>query len=175
MRYLFLLLMGFSIPVFASEAEKPPEQAGPKVYEETYEKVAARVAGVEAKIMAKEANIQSLLLEKKSVRDAERLKNVVKDLNAEHAELRELAKELDQQKNLLKYRYPDKGMSGKRDYKRTEVRSLDEMEKRNDLAIAIDKTLQRVRSKYPGFQEINPSSKKETGAKEVSDPVILKK
>ncbi len=175
MKYLFLLVMVFSTPAFSSDAEKPAEPAGPKVYEETYEKVAARVAGIEAKILAKEANIQALLLEKKSVRDAERLKNVVKDLNAEHSELRELAKELDQQKNLLKYRYPEKGMSGKRDYKRTEVRSLDEMEKRNDLAIAIDKTLERVRSKYPGFKEVNPNSRKESGAKEVSDPVILKK
>lgn len=175
MRLLFVVMSLLALPTWASDKKEASAEAAPKVYEESYEKVAARVAGIEAKILAKEASIQTLLGQKKSTIDAEVLKNVVKSLNAEHAELRELAKELDQQKNLLKYRYPDKGMQGKRDYKRTEVRSLEDMEKRNDLSLAIDKTLRRVRTKYPGFEEKINENKVDKGLKDVSDPVILKK
>lgn len=169
----YVLILG-TAPAFAEEKAETPLPV-PKTLEESYDKVAGRVSGIEAKIIAKEAIIQSLLSEKKTVTDPARLKEVVKSLNSEHSELVGLAKELDQQKNLLKYRYPDKDRQGKREYKRTEVQSLEDMEKRNDLAISIDKTLARVRSKYPGFSEETEKKKQEKKLKDVAEPVILKK
>lgn len=133
--------------------------------EETYATVQARVQGLEAKVRASESEIQKLILEKQKTNDPEKVSDIIRTMLTLHKELSAQVKEYDQQRNLLKYRYPEKGLTDVREYERIEVKSIEDLESQVSLSASVHRTLEKVRMQYRNEQKRTISS--EGGAQPV--------
>lgn len=177
-----VLVMAFALPVFANEA---PEGEGPKKEEKKEEWVGiqARVQTLEMKIKSSQDEINKLIEEKAKIKDPQKSKEIIEQMKALHKEMQANVKEYDQQRALLKYRYPEKDFKGTREYERIEVKSLDEMENQMSLSSSVTRTLQKVRTHYEKADD--KKVREETAAKQAEsqpkkapslvDPVIMKK
>lgn len=194
-KFLVLAMLLISAPSFASEhggggEEKKEgegaEKAAPKerrTSEATYAEVQAKVSGLEAKVRSAEEEIAKLIAEKQHTTNKERTSQIVTEMVKLHREMQTNVREYDQQRSLLKYRYPEKGVGGeKREYERIEVKSLDEMEDSLSLSSSVNKTLKKVRTQYekpdmPVKSEKKASKKSPEKTEEpaLTAPVILKK
>lgn len=165
-----------------AEGEKAEKKTEVKSSEDSYTEVQSRVSALEAKIRSAQDEIQKLLLEKHHLKDPVKLSENTKQTTALHKELKANLKEYDQQRSLLKYRYPEKGLTEKREYERIELKSLDEMENQMSLGSSVKRTLKKVRSQYgtPESEMAENTEKATVKAKKKADPgltdaVILKK
>ncbi|MGZ3774788.1 MAG: hypothetical protein ACXVCY_13265 [Pseudobdellovibrionaceae bacterium] len=194
LKILFSLCLVTSVSLANEDAHKESKEAaaaaeGPKNKsgEESYAAIQARVAAIEAKIHSSQAEIQKLIEEKQHTKDAEKVNEIIRQMISLHRQIRENATEYDQQRSLLKYRYPEKGAGEKREYERIEVKSLEDMENQMNLTSSLNHTMKKVRSQYSDGQN-EPSheqgkgmaspSKGESHSVEtpgLSDPIILKK
>lgn len=174
--------------------ETPKEGAGAseapqiKSSEESFNAIQARVAALEAKVRSGETEIGKLIAEKQHTNDPEKVSEIIRQMISVHKEIERNAKEYDQQRALLRYRYPDKGITEKREYERIEVKSLEEMEHQLSLSSSLERTLKKVRSQYQS--EVENDHKKRTkelpllnhekeatskNKPNLADPIILKK
>ncbi|MGZ3769435.1 MAG: hypothetical protein ACXVCP_13000 [Bdellovibrio sp.] len=188
----FIFFVTVSI-AFANEHESKeaatPEGPQNKPSEESFTAIQARVASLEAKVRSGEAEIQKLINEKQHTKDADKLNEIIRQMITAHKEMEKNAKEYDQQKALLMYRYPEKGLSEKREYQRIQVKPLEEMERQASIGTSLNRTLKKVRSQYPTATSTDPV-KQETKEKlpfehnkpvptavkpGLADPIILKK
>lgn len=183
------------LPVsFASEGaakEAAPEEPKNKSDEESFIVIQARVAALEAKVHSGETEIAKLVAEKQHTNNPEKLNEIIRQMLTVHKEIKQNAKEYDQQRALIRYRYPEKGANEKRQYERIQVKSLEEMESEINLSSSLSRTFKKVRSQYPsklndkGNQNTSKAGasttvihKKETPVKStpsLTDPIILKK
>lgn len=159
-----------------------------KSSEESFNAIQARVAALEAKVRSGEMEIGKLIVEKQHTNDPEKVSEIIRQMISVHREIERNAKEYDQQRALLRYRYPDKGITEKREYERIEVKSIEEMEHQLSLSSSLERTLKKVRSQYQSEIEIDhkkrtkerPSLNHEREAtskskSNLADPIILKK
>ncbi len=161
----------------AAEGAKETKSA-----EDSYAVVQARVQGLEAKVRSGEAEIQKLITEKQNTTDPQRVNEIIRQMMTLHKDLANTLKEYDQQRALLKYRYPEKGQMEKREYERIELKSLEDMETQMSLSNSVKKTLKKVRLQY-GDNSQGKSSGASHPEKEqkappqpgLTDAVILKK
>lgn len=178
----------FKVPCLASEATADAEKAPAakkeiKSREESFTVVQARVQVLEAKVNSGKEEIQKLLQEKQAAKDNEKINEIIRQILTLHKELGKTVKEYDQQRALLKYRYPEKGMTEKRQYERIEVKSVEEMESELSLSSTVQRTLKKVRSQYETPEErVERAQQVEQKAVEkkksepgLVDAVILKK
>lgn len=145
--------------------------------EESFAVVQARVQGLEAKIRSAETEIQKLIQEKQASKNPERTSEIIREMLTVHKELEKNLKEYDQQRSLLKYRYPEKSATTLREYERIDLHSIEDMEKQMSLGASVNRTLKKVRSQY-GTPEPAPQPSVKPGkvpAPGLVDPVILKK
>jgi hypothetical protein len=169
----------------AKEGEgKAEEKKEVKTAEESYAAVAAKVQGLEAKVQSAEEELKKLIEEKQHTKDPAKLNEIVKQMLTLHKQLKENAKEYDQQRALLRYRYPEKGLTEKREYERVEVKSLEEMESQMSLSSSVKKTMKKVRTQYQTPEEVKAHDDKEAKKKansaqpkkpDLTEPVIMKK
>jgi len=162
------------------------EEAAPKerrTSEASYAEVQAKVSGLEAKVRSGEEEIAKLIAEKQHTSNPQRLGQIVSEMVKLHKEMQTNAREYEQQRSLLKYRYPEKGIGGeKREYERLEVKTLDEMEDSLSLSSSVNKTLKKVRTQYvkpdmpiKSEKKSSKKSKEKTEEPSLTAPVILKK
>ncbi len=167
---------------------KPAEAvptASARSAEDSFAEVQARVAGLEAKIHSGETEIEKLIIEKQHSTNPERTQEIITQMVTLHREMSKNLKEYDQQRSLLKYRYPEKGGMAKREYERIEVKSLAEIEDSMSLSSSLNKTMQKVRTQYESPMDEKSLSKKKshtqgkkgraTDAPSLTDPLIIKK
>lgn len=169
----------------AKEGEgKGEEKKEVKSAEESYAAVAAKVQALEAKVQSAEEELKKLIEEKQHTKDPAKLNEIVKQMLTLHKQLKENAKEYDQQRALLRYRYPEKGLTEKREYERVEVKSLEEMESQMSLSSSVKKTMKKVRTQYQTPEEVKAHDDKEAKKKansaqpkkpDLTEPVIMKK
>lgn len=149
MNKILAILLLFSIfdlgLASASEDEAAPttEEVSPRSARAAKElmDLEKQAAGTLAKINGKEASIISLLKEKQKETDPAKVSEIIKLLQSEHTEMKQLIKDYDRQLNVLKYRFPEKGSSFERKYKRFSSKSLDQMEQ----AVGVEKYLNESR------------------------------
>ncbi len=156
-----------------------------KSAEDSFSVVQARVQALEAKVHSGQEEIEKLIEEKQHTTDPKQVSEIVKQMMGIHKELQKNVKEYDQQRALLKYRYPEKGLTEKREYERIDVKSIDDMEKQMSLTTSVNHTLKRVRSQYETPEEAKARMEKTTvdghgkpvkpAAPTLTEPVILKK
>lgn len=183
---IFFAASVLTLPAWGSEAPAGEKEAPKQVKsrEESYMVVQARVAALEAKIRSAEAEVQKLILEKQQAKDPVKVNEILDRMMVVHNEMKQNNKEYDQQRTLLKYRYPEKGSTSGREYERIDLKTLGEMETEMSLGGSVKRTLNKVRVQYgkvetskgqkPSHQ---PESQVETPKAHQSliDPVILKK
>jgi ribosomal protein S15P/S13E len=193
LKILFVLLATASVS-FANEGgghgggEAPKEGEGKaekkevKSAEDSYSVVQGRVQALEAKVHSSQEEIEKLITEKQHTSDPEKVNEIIRQILTMHKELEKNLKEYDQQRSLLKYRYPEKANAEKREYERIELKSVEDMESQMSVTSSVNKTLKKVRQQY-GTPE-NETAKKENSHKKtpgkpaqpsLTDPVILKK
>ena len=147
-----------------------------------------KLQALKGKIKAKEDNINKLMLEKMHVRDAKRAAAIVLEMKAEHKELKDSAEEYNKSRNLLKYRFPEKGLVGERQYKRVEIKSMKEIENQFSIEGRLTGTLGRVRKQYKQPEVIKKSTQKaeaeaaaaaeeaeESGHSKILEPAVISK
>lgn len=154
---------------------------------EAYSAVLLRVNTLFAKVRAGEEEIKRLIIEKQETKDPKRVTEIVQQMIKVHKELEENAKEYTQQKALLNYSYPEKGMHEKRKYERVEVRSIEEMEGQFNLTTGIKRTMDKARIQYEspearsqknkskGESSVIKNETQDTIAPSLLEPVIIKK
>ncbi|HWU45098.1 MAG TPA: hypothetical protein VN132_16710 [Bdellovibrio sp.] len=163
------------------EGEAPKEEKKEvKSTEESYSVVLARVQTLEAKVHSGQEEIEKLIEEKQATKDPAKVSEIIKQMVSLHKDLQKNAKDYDQQRALLKYRYPEKGLSDKREYERIDIKSIEDMESQTSLATSVKHTLKKVRMQYDTPEEAkarneNPVKPTATPQPSLTDPVILKK
>ena len=135
-----------------------------------------KIQETQSKMRSKQANINSLIVEKNRLADnTSELKNVVKDIVKEHAELRKLGEEYDKNVNLLKYRFPERNAKSNRTYDRIEVKSIDEMEQSLGVDGKLNRNLKQMRTHYhlrPPVEPKEQSKSKPSKKTPSADPSI---
>jgi hypothetical protein len=158
--------------------EAKPEKKEIKSAEDSF----AVVQGLEAKVHSGQEEIQKLISEKQHTKDPEKVNEIIRQMMTLHKELEKNLKEYDQQRSLLKYRYPEKSASEKRVYERIELKSIEDMESQMSIGSSVSRTMKKVRMQYgnpepeskkgDGHSKTGPSKPSQPG---LTDPVILKK
>ncbi|HEX7673295.1 MAG TPA: hypothetical protein VF412_03940 [Bdellovibrio sp.] len=155
-----------------------------KSSEDSYSVVAARVAALEAKVKSGQEEIEKLIEEKQSTKDPAKVSEIVKQMLGIHKELQKNVKDYDQQRALLKYRYPEKGLTGEREYERIDVKSIEDMESQMSLTTSVNRTLKKVRSQYDTPEDVKARAEKSAeeankksspSTPSLTEPVVLKK
>lgn len=182
----FLMIPSFALASEGGEAAPPAQKQEIKSSEESYLVVQARVQTLESKIRSAEEEIQKLIVEKQHTKDSKRVNEIIKQMIAVHQDMTNKAKEYEQQRALLKYRYPEKNLADKRVYERIEVKTIEDMESRATLSRSLKSTLKKVRSQY-GISETRSADKMGAGdgsakkqktnvhGPDLIEPVIIKK
>jgi hypothetical protein len=165
----------------AKEAEKSEgggekkEEKKAKSEEDSFILVQHRVQTFEAKIHSGKEELEKLVREKRETKNPERVATIIKEMIKVHKEIEKNIKEYDLQRSLLKYRYPEKGRSDKREYERIELDPLESVEGQVNLATDVKHTLKKIRSQYETPAEALENEKASTPKRNITDPFVLKK
>lgn len=190
---LCLNLFATGMSAYANDHEAPPpsehgggggegEGAATKDEKPEWQGVQARVATLETKIHSSEEEIKKLVGEKAHTKDPKKIQEIIGQMKTLHAEMLVNAKEYEQQRALLKYRFPEKDLKGSRTYERIEVKSIEDMETQMSLGTSVKRTLKKVRTQYVAPEERARVEKaeqvretKKDSPPSLTEPVILKK
>lgn len=129
-----------------------PEQKSSKELMELEKQISTTAA----KITAKNSSVTELIKQKQHETNPEKLAETIKLLQQEHRELNALIKEHSTQVGILQYRYPERGISLQRKYKRFNAKSLEEMEK----SLGLEGHLKRSRDKINRVYGVDTSKPK---------------
>jgi hypothetical protein len=163
---MFLLesLVAFSIMIWtqpspANEGAPPPSEASkPEASENSttadeWIELSNRVVILKAKVTARNESLHHLIEEKQIEKNPQRVAEIIKQLNDEHQLLQKETKEYNQQSSILKFRFPEKAMTGsKRKYERITIDSLEQIETQHSLEIKIKKAVARTQKQFPSTQ-----------------------
>ncbi len=195
--FVAILVLGLvhGVTAFASEPKKEGKneevgsaEAGPesdvsesqkKQMSEAME-LQGKVQALLARVKSKEEAINKLIELKNQTNDAAKVKEIIAEMVAEHKEMSKMIEEYEQNRSLLRYRYPEKGYSGTRNYERMDVKPLDQMENRMSVEVKLKRNLKTLRSQYGESAEAKASKKKkalkkETDAPSLTEPIVLQK
>jgi hypothetical protein len=160
-----------------SEGKEEGKDKKAKAVEDSYVHVQLHVQTFEAKIRSGKEELVKLIEEKKISKDPVKIAEIIKEMILVHKEIEKNIKEYDLQRSLLKYRYPEKGRSEKREYERIELQPVEEIEGQLTLANSVNHSLKKVRSQYETPAEIEKNEKlnKAKQNRGISEPFVLKK
>jgi hypothetical protein len=114
------------------------------------------VSTLTAKVNAKQTSIDALIKQKQQEKDPEKIAEIIKLLQQEHRDWTSLIQEHSSKLNVLKYRFPERGATFERKYKRFNPRSLDQMEE----SVGIEKQLHQSREKVKRIYGVSGDTKK---------------
>jgi hypothetical protein len=156
--FFVLVPMHFSVakedapPADSGEAKKAQTSAGGKGGDKglpPWFQTEARIGELVAKIKAKEESLEKLIETKKGLKEGSPLtKPTVEQIVKEHKELEELVADYNKNLNLLKYRFPERGMKMERSYKKKEVQSVDNIEQAIGIDTKLARSLNKARSQF---------------------------
>ncbi len=157
---LFLLTLALN----ARSNEAPPEHGAAPATEEKskipledkqqqdrtkeWMDVVSSLSSQKAKIKSKEDTIKEIIQHKHHAKNKAQAEGLVSELLKEHKELTKLMEEYNTNAQLLKYRYPDVGITEKRKYEKLEVKSLDEFEQGQTIEGQLKKTVTKLKTHY---------------------------
>lgn len=159
---LILIAILFPVSVWAEAValgggdskEKKPLPPPPKPPE--WVVLEADLQSLTMKIKQKQAGIDKLIQEKRSTEDRMRISEIIKELNREQKVLSNHVSEYDQQRTILRYRYPERKSSSYRKYEKIEVKAIEDIESQSVLGKALSKTLTLVQKVYNQQKSSSP-------------------
>lgn len=171
---------GASSPATPTAAEKIPyEEKRQQERTKEWMDVVSSLAAIKTKIASKEETIKEIIHHKNHAKNKAEAETLVNELTKEHKELSKLMEEYNTSAQLLKYRYPDVGITEKRKYEKLEMKSLDQYEESQTIESQIKKTVSKLKTHYGVKDEKKPET--EAAKKPAFDnnylaqPKILKK
>lgn len=163
-----------------AKAEAKPEAKSEA--KDEYTEVLGKVGILQAKIKTNKEIVQSLIEEKQHEKESSRVAEIIKNLVSEHKSMQKNIDEYEKARSYLQYRFPEKGLKGKRTYERFEQKSLEEIEHEMTMENRLKKTLNKVRKQYDSpvsvEKEVNQSKSRKRKLEpktDISEPVILSK
>lgn len=159
-KFAFLISLHFCVGLSANETggeHGAPAATSEKVpYEEKqlqdrtkeWMDVVNLLSSLKTKIKSKEDTIKGIIHHKHSAKTKVEAEELVSELVREHKELSKLQEEYNQAAQLLKYRYPDVGITEKRKYEKLELKSLEEYEESQTIEGRIKKTVLKLKTHY---------------------------
>ncbi|MEI7973457.1 MAG: hypothetical protein WCH11_03725 [Bdellovibrio sp.] len=164
MYFLLALMMHFdlrasdapktpSAPATASAAENKPVIPG-------WVKLQTDIQAMQGKILAAESNLNKLLLQKKTVVEGSaEAKLVVDELVKTHRSYKQLVEEYRRMESILKFRYPERGVTSHQQFK--QVDNLAELEHEVGVDSEITRTWSLLHSQYQVEALRSPASLQE--------------
>lgn len=123
------------------------EEAKPKVV--AWAETEAKLAELTAKVSNKKATIEQLILEKNHLPPGSpHLKDIVDQIVKEHKSLKSLVEEYEKYRNILKYRFPERGSQEGRNYQKMEVKSVEELEKTIGVDGKLNRNMKKLKKIY---------------------------
>lgn len=110
--------------------------------------VVSSLSALKTKIRSKEDTIKEIIHHKHSAKNKAHAESLVSELLREHKELTKLLEEYNESAQLLKYRYPDVGITEKRKYEKLEIKSLSDYEESQTMESQLKKTVSKVKTHY---------------------------
>jgi hypothetical protein len=140
----------------------------------------ARVSALQAKVKSKEESISKLIEEKNHEKNPEKVKEIIAEMVTEHKEMTKLIEEYEQNRSLLRYRYPEKGYKGVRSYERMEVKPLEQMENQMSVESKLKRNMKTVHTQYgvnedKEFKAKRKSKQKGDEAPSLTEPIVIQK
>lgn len=122
-----------------------------------------KVQELNSKIKSKQNNINTLIEEKNHLaNNSSELKNHIKQIVKEHKELQKLVDDYEKNKNILKYRFPERNAKDNRKYDRIVVQSIEEMEQALGVDGKLNRNLKRMRTHFKTKASASPEEAKKT-------------
>lgn len=192
---MFLLnkLVGLCLTVFlsaalANEAKKPEAAAAEPTEDKDQQErtkewmdLGSQISALKTKIKSKEDNIKEIIKHKHHAATKAEAEHAVSNLLKEHAELKKLEEEYNEKTQLLKYRYPDVGITEKRKYERIKIKSIEDYEQIMTLESQVKKSVIKVKEHY-GIKDMEEDGVEKSKPNEATDepnnliqPKILRK
>lgn len=166
----------------------PAVPAAPPV---AWAEVETRISNLDTQMKMKQANMKKLFEEKNHLPSGSpQLKSTITELVSDYKELKRISEELEKQKIILKYRFPERSLKVERTYKKQDLKSLEEMEKQLGIEGQLDRSITVLRKHYstpekPLGSEKKTQSQKKTPSSEAvpshekpvdqQGPIILQK
>ncbi len=163
----------------AKEGAKPAEMKSPEWME-----LNNVIISLRSKIKMKEDSIQKLIEEKSKTKNPAEASRIVNQMVADHKEMQKAIVSYEENRNLLKYRFPEAGLTKQREYERIEEKSLEDIETSWNLNTKIKSSVKNAKTKYgvkSESEEKKPhptNSNPAAAAKEsnpLADPMIISK
>ena len=120
--------------------------------------VVSALGSLKAKIKSKEDTIKEIIHHKEHAKNKAEAEALVGELLKEHKELTKLMEEYNTSAQLLKYRYPDVGITEKRKYEKLELKTLDQFEESKTIEGQIKKTVSKLKTHYGVKDEVKPDT-----------------
>lgn len=175
--------------VFANEG-KPAEgaPAGETPQDKTQQErtkewmdLSAQISSLKTKISGKEEAIKEAIKHKQHAHSKADAEHAVQTLLKEHGELKKLEEEYNEKTQLMKYRYPEVGITEKRKYERIKVKSLEDYEQMMSLEGEVKKSVIKIKEHY-GIKDLEedvhikdePKDDPEENNK-LAKPIIIRK
>lgn len=141
--------------------------------------VVSSLGNLKTKIKSKEDTIKEIIQHKNHAKSKAQAEELVSSLIREHKELTKLQEEYNQAAQLLKYRYPDVGLTEKRKYEKLELKSLADYEESQSIEGKIKKTVSKLKTHY-GVKEEKKSEtetvkKNNVDNNNLAQPKIIRK
>jgi septal ring factor EnvC (AmiA/AmiB activator) len=141
-KILFSLLLLFAGSVFAQSGRVGADLPA-------WVEIENKIAELSAKIKSKTGNLQGLIKQKQSLdNDAPQMKELLNSIVKEHNELEATILEYEKQKNVLRYRFPERGSQAERRYKKVESTSLQELERVVGIDGKLNRNLDTMKTHY---------------------------
>lgn len=186
--FLFSLIFAW-MQVFANEG-KPPEgaAAGETPQDKTQQErtkewmdLSAQISSLKTKIAGKEDAIKDAIKHKQHASSKADAEHAVQTLLKEHGELKKLEEEYNEKTQLMKYRYPEVGITEKRKYERIKVKSLEDYEQMMSLEGEVKMSVIKIKEHY-GIKDLDeevqiknePKDDPEENNK-LAKPIIIRK
>ena len=145
---------GAAVPIEKISYEDKKQQVRTREWSD----VVSGLGSLKAKIATKEDTIKEIIHHKEHAKNKAEQEVLVNELLKEHKELTKMLDEYNSNAQLLKYRYPDVGITEKRKYEKIEMKSLDEYEKSQTIEVQIKKTVSKLKSHYGVKEEKKPDT-----------------
>ncbi len=131
--------------------------------------VETRISNLDTQMKMKQANIKKLFDDKNHLPNGSpQLKQTISELVAEHKELKRISEELEKQKIILKYRFPERSLKVERTYKKQDLKSLEEMEKQLGIEGQLDRSVSVLRKHYATPEKSGGSDGKDRSQKKTT-------
>lgn len=143
--------------------------------------LSSQISSLKTKIGGKEEAIKEAIQHKHHATSKADAEHAVQTLLKEHGELKKLEEEYNEKTQLMKYRYPEVGITEKRKYERIKVKSLEDYEQMMSLEGEVKKSVIKIKEHY-GIkdldEEVNAPKEPKDDPEEnnkLSKPIIIRK